>query len=223
MTDREFQYRLPTLEQLFDAAVEHNMPCNNYYYDWNVVANWQFKALLDFGMTPESNVLDVGCGAFRLGNILMQYQTTGKYAGIDAIESFLDVGYTLLNKMKISPGSMQSVANGVFDLSGINGTFDIAISQSVLNHLSRPLIEKCLISVKSRMKSGGIYIITCNEIGHSPPAGVYYDNKIPMELPLFRTHESVELFNDIADKLNIKFEKLKYKHVTGQYVGAFYF
>jgi hypothetical protein len=41
------------------------------------------------------NVLEVGCGALRVGVRLVDYQDAGRYYGIDGVEESLEVGYSV--------------------------------------------------------------------------------------------------------------------------------
>ena len=50
------------------------------------------EVLLEEGLTPYSRVLDVGCGALRLGYWLMRLLEPGHYFGIEPNREMLDVG-----------------------------------------------------------------------------------------------------------------------------------
>ena len=55
----------------------------------------QLDFLVEHGLTPDSYVLDVACGALRAGIPLVGYLDRARYYGIDMLESLLEAGFWL--------------------------------------------------------------------------------------------------------------------------------
>ena len=53
--------------------------------DFERVGRLGFTVLLQEGLRPSSRVLDVGCGALRLGYWLLRFLDPGRYFGIDPV------------------------------------------------------------------------------------------------------------------------------------------
>jgi len=53
--------------------------------NWGAVAGHTFKLLFDHGMKPKHKVLDIGCGALRVGRVLIPYLNAGGYYGQELI------------------------------------------------------------------------------------------------------------------------------------------
>ena len=62
---------------------------------WEKMGRLQLDFLVEHGLTPDSCVLDVGCGALRAGIPLVGYLDPGRYYGIDINESLLEASYEL--------------------------------------------------------------------------------------------------------------------------------
>lgn len=89
--------------------------------------------LVELGMTPESRVLDVGCGALSQGAALILYLNSGKYVGLDPngwlIEAALNENKTLLTK---EPRFSYAVDFNVENYGG----FDFIVAHSVFSHVA---------------------------------------------------------------------------------------
>ena len=55
------------LQTRIDAAVEQNIAPDEYFSVWEEPGQWQLDALKSVGMAPHHRLVDVGCGAMRLG------------------------------------------------------------------------------------------------------------------------------------------------------------
>ena len=108
----------------------------------------QLAALLEHELTPESTVLDIGCGCLRGGRWIIPLLATGHYCGIEpnremlerGLRDFLDPGIAELKQPRFDH-------NDRFDLSVFDETFTHMIARSVWSHAAKPQIETMLDGV----------------------------------------------------------------------------
>ena len=149
---------------------------------WDDHGQRQLDFLVSHGLRPESTFLDVGCGSFRAGRILVDYLLPGHYYGIDANLSVMQAGYDT----ELSGGQQARLpvenlrASDRFDVDfGVQ--FDQAIAQSVFTHISLNHIRLCLYRVASVMRPGGRFYTTFNE----QPKGFPIDGVVATKRPKY--------------------------------------
>ncbi len=206
------------VQTLIDLAVEHNMAPSSYFTQWDVYADWQMDVLKRQGLSPEHRLLDVGCGALRLGLVAIPYLDSGNYFGIDPNDRLLTLGKTILQKAQIERPHTLS-CSGAFDFERFGTTFHYAMAQSVLTHLSQPEIAQCLTQLKLVMNPGGKFVFTYWPNADSPRIGFLFDGIEPMHIPALKDDS---IFIDLSERLNIEFSPLPNDHPT-QRVGLFTF
>jgi len=59
---------------------------------WEPLGQAQFSYLLQEGLQPNHRLLDVGCGAFRLGRKVIPYLNMGNYHGFDNSQELVEAG-----------------------------------------------------------------------------------------------------------------------------------
>ena len=102
-------------------------------------------ALLNEGMTPESRVLDVGCGCLRGGYWLIHFLDPECYCGIEPNVDMLDAGRTILMEPdEMSRKQPRFDHNDKFDFSVFDETFDFYVARSVWTHSARRHIRTML-------------------------------------------------------------------------------
>jgi SAM-dependent methyltransferase len=143
---------------------------------WRYTARLQHDFLVAQGMTPTSNVLDVGCGALRAGILIAKYLEPGRYYGIDINESLIRAG--LLHELplaglegRVPAGNLRATDRFECDF-GV--AFDFAIAQSVFTHLPLNHIRLCLYQLSLVMAPGGRFFATFFEA----PAKTPYDRTV---------------------------------------------
>jgi hypothetical protein len=107
----------------------------------------QLIALLRRGLTPDSPVIDVGCGALRAGYWLIHFLDPGMYYGIEPRQASLDVA----RKELLEPGLEELKRprfddNMDFDLSVFGIAPRFVLARSIWSHTSKPQIEAMLDS-----------------------------------------------------------------------------
>ncbi len=207
----------PFIDRLIDLSVETNLvPDRDFHYRWQEYGDWQFSTLKSFGLRPEHNLLDVGCGPLRLGLTAIPYLNEGKYFGIDAYPPYIALGKKLLEEMRISK-KYNVLCSSQFEFEKFNVQFDYAMAQSVFTHMSGIQIHQCMKNLKPVMKQGSTFVFTYSLTAHQ--RGIMYYGIQPMTAPLLK---SVELFKEVAKSEYIKFEESDIAHPS-QSVGIFRF
>lgn len=130
------------------------------------------------GLTPESTILDYGCGLGRLAYAASNFLSGGRYIGYEPNQralAFLNGAYATRPNFRFlgeelhgaddyvglqlgtaSPAGIQSTA---MDLSGIAGIeADAQYSSSVFTHMWIPAIERVLASFRTAMAPGGVCV-----------------------------------------------------------------
>lgn len=130
------------------------------------------------GLTPESTLLDYGCGLGRLAYAASNYLTSGRYVGYEPNQqalSFLRSAYQGRNGFRFTGEELQGdddyvglqlgaassagVAATDVDLSSLQGLGARAqYSSSVFTHMWIPAIERVLHSLRSAMAPEGICV-----------------------------------------------------------------
>lgn len=105
----------------------------------------QLITLLSQGLTPDSRVLDIGCGCLRGGYWLIHFLGDGNYFGIEPNNEMLKAGIQIL----LEPGltNLKNPTydnNDTFDFSVFGKKFDFFVARSIWTHASKQQIESML-------------------------------------------------------------------------------
>lgn len=129
---------------------------------WDELGRHQLAYLVSRGLRRGDRLLDVGCGALRLGVHAVDYLDAGNYFGIDISPSLVDAGYRLelddAGRSKLPRANLAS--NAEFDLSFLGGSIDMAIAQSLFTHLPLNHLRRCLSAVSGVLRPGGVFYAT---------------------------------------------------------------
>jgi SAM-dependent methyltransferase len=138
---------------------------------WDEIGRLQLDYLVDSGLAPSANLLDVGCGALRGGVHLAGYLEPGHYYGIDVNESLLRAA--LVKELpeagladRVPPENLRVTARFECDF-GV--AFDTALAVSVFTHLPLNHIRLCLFQVAAVMAPGGRFLATYFPADESAP------------------------------------------------------
>lgn len=163
------------------AAVETNLPVDpNQHLDpqgpagvavrghreyvgglWEQIGQLQFEFLLAQGLQPHDVLLDIACGALRLGVKVIPYLEPGHYLGVEKEEDLIRAGLEQelgpqLRRVK-QPRILQS---DCFAFDQLAVPVDVAIAQSLFTHLPPGLIEQCLQNLRPWLKPEGVFYAT---------------------------------------------------------------
>ncbi len=156
-----------------------------------------FSLLLREGLRPSSRVLDVGCGALRLGYWLMRFLEPGCYFGIEPQQEMLGVGLEeLIEPQVVERADAHFDANEDFDFSVFGETFDFVFARSIWTHASKPQISAMLRSFACTSSVAGVFLAS-----YKPASTVVLAAQaVPAFKPLARTMSLATLAPSLAQR-----------------------
>lgn len=163
---------------------------------WDEMGEKQLQMLIEYGLMPHHDFLDVGCGSLRAGVHLIPYLEPGRYVGIDQEQSLLDAGIAKeLGAERAQTFRPQLACMDDFGFERLGRTFDYAIAQSVFSHLEFNLIARCIVNIDRVLNPGGTFFAT---FFHNPYGAAMID-PIPRQNGAFFTHYDRDPFHyDLA-------------------------
>lgn len=115
--------------------------------------------LLREGLTPQSNVLDIGCGCLRGGYWLIHLLEKGWHFGIEPNTTMLDAGRTILLEPGLEDQKQPRFANNSdFDMSVFGQSFDFVVARSIWTHCSKQHIQTMLDGFTANSNKDGIFM-----------------------------------------------------------------
>jgi len=131
-----------------------------YAYDWDSdVGIAQFEFLKRNGLSPEDELLDIGCGNLRGGIHSIRYLQPSNYHGIDISEEAIKAGKEILREEELlnqkEPNLL--VNNNLMFEELKDETFDYIFAQSVFTHLPKEEIAECFEHVSAIMNQESVF------------------------------------------------------------------
>lgn len=116
--------------------------------------------LIREGLCPQHRLLDIGCGALRLGWRAVDYLAPGNYWGTDLSHALMMRGYEreVTAKDRLSPA--QLVEDGAFAFPGVPPGIDMAIAFAVFTHLPLDRLALAAGSVRRRFPALSPFLFT---------------------------------------------------------------
>jgi len=127
---------------------------------WDETGRLQLAALRAEGMAPRHRLLDIGCGALRLGVKAVPFLDPGHYWGTDASRALMLRGWEteLADRARLPPA--QLVEDSGFAFPGVPDDIDFAIAFAVFTHLPAPALERCLAALRARFARLQAFLFT---------------------------------------------------------------
>lgn len=134
---------------------------------WEELGRLQLDFLIEHGLTPQTVLLDVGCGSLRLGRLAIPYLEPGHYLAIEKEEALVRAGLEreLDPKVRVSRRP-EIVVSSDFEFDRLSAPADLAIAQSVFTHLTPDRIRLCLRKLRPALVQGGCLYATFFETEH---------------------------------------------------------
>ena len=129
------------------------------YKDFERVGRHVFEVRLEEDLRPSSRVLDVGCGALRVGYWLMRFLDPGCYFGLEPNRDMLNLGLSkLVEPEVIERAGAHFAHNDDFDFSVLGERFDFVLARSIWTHSSKAQIRTMLSSFARTGAPGGVFL-----------------------------------------------------------------
>jgi SAM-dependent methyltransferase len=190
-----------------DLVIECGMAPQSYFWEWDHWAQSQFRLVAAQLKAPrDGNFLDIGCGAMRLGYLLVPYLEDDRYCGIDPLQPYVDFAHRLMDTIKCGK-TYQLHCSGDFDFEHFGRKFDFAFAHSVLGHLSEKENRICFANLKKVMKPGAKFYATIALAGaetKKASVGFFYNGTHPFRRPLFK---DLKFLESLCEEVGVKLEK----------------
>jgi cyclopropane fatty-acyl-phospholipid synthase-like methyltransferase len=204
------------IRMLVDCAAEQNLAPSEYFSGWQLLADWQLDALKCIGLLPHHRLLDIGCGAMRLGFTAVNYLDDDGYYGVDGFAPYLALARRIATKIGMRK-RFTLLQSSEFEFSRLGTQFNYAIAQSVFTHLSAEQCDACMRELEQAMLPGGVFLFTYL-IGVPKTQGFLYGGLAPMQRSAII---DPSFFDNLGKRFGARFESLDLSHPTGQQVGLF--
>jgi hypothetical protein len=132
------------LQQKFEALARnqfYGIPVENFEF----AGREQLAYLLNAGLSPDSKVLDIGCGVLRAGYWLIHFLGPGCYCGIEPHKGRLETGtHSILEPEVLKSKAPRFDTNPNFDTSVFGEKFDFFLAYSIWTHAAKRQIQTML-------------------------------------------------------------------------------
>jgi SAM-dependent methyltransferase len=167
--------------------------------EWDSHGDLQRDFLIEQGMTPQSRVLDIGCGVGRAARKLAPYLDDGHYVGVDISPAALEYARSLSR----SEGWAERLPTFVLiegTSVGVEGPFDIVWAHSVFTHLPDWAISQMVASIREVLAPRGTFLFTYKELPNLNRSGLkQYQQPMSFFEEVARSHGLT------AEKLDMRF------------------
>ncbi len=164
---REVWRRIPPRYRHHLDADWHRRTIRQDLEHWEYLGKLQLDYLVERGLEPQHDLLDVGCGPLRAGIHFISYLDVGKYAGVDKRPDVLETARLVeVPRAGVEWKQPALLASDDFELEQLGRKFDFAIAQSVFTHLPLNSIMRCLVEMGKVLKPGGRFYATIFENPH---------------------------------------------------------
>lgn len=128
---------------------------------WEEIGQLQFDFLIRKGLKPDSYLLDIACGALRLGVKAIPYLEPAHYLGIEKESGLVKAGL----EEELDPALREEkqpniVISNSFEFEKLKQKADFAIAQSLFTHLTPGLINRCFKKLQPYIKDDGVFYAT---------------------------------------------------------------
>jgi ubiquinone/menaquinone biosynthesis C-methylase UbiE len=201
----ELQARYP--QDYWDEGEEYLRECfilqhNDDYLEFLVQKVW--------GLTEPCRLVEFGCGAGKMGGVLLPLLSSGStYTGIDQSSSLISKARQIWAR---APFQAEFHEGDIFSMPFPDNSFDVALSHTVLMHVPHP--EQALQEMIRVTRPGGM-VITCeaNRNAHTALLHIEETNHqetVPLEL--FQTiNRQIRKRTGVDHNIGIKMPVLMHK------------
>lgn len=131
-----------------------------------------FNLAISYGLKPEHNCIDYGCGSLRVGRHLIDYLQAEKYLGLDIVSDFYEIGKSLLPEQTLETKKPQFKTINPNSLKA--ATLQVPqfiLSFAVLKHVPPNELDTYFGNIISMMSSNSYILVTFNHARHTARTG----------------------------------------------------
>lgn len=141
-------------ERFLEAQYYVGNPAQDYF----MVGLLQLELLRMNEATPDSHVLEIGCGALTAGRPIMQFLNPDRYVGIEPNTWLLEaVSEGLPDTKRLFEEKRPIFLDNVdFDASSTGRKFDFVISHSILSHAAGHQFPQFVSALQKSLAPGGV-------------------------------------------------------------------
>lgn len=141
------------------------MGADNFYgvpvKDFAFGGREQLIFMLTEGLSPDSKVVDLGCGVLRAGYWLVNFLKPGCYFGIEPHTGRLQMGKEIILGTELLETKRPTFdSNEIFDTSVFGKKFDFFLAYSIWTHGSKSQIRMTLDSFIRDSTKDGVFLAT---------------------------------------------------------------
>jgi len=127
---------------------------------WNETGTIQMTLLQDAGLQPHHILLDIGCGALRLGCKAVPYLDPGHYWGTDLSAELMARGrdIELADPARLPAANL--IQDNDFTFPGVPDTIDFAIAFAVFTHLPLDHLHSALANIHAKFPRLQAFLFT---------------------------------------------------------------
>lgn len=142
--------------QFIEAQNYVGNPGENYF----IVGLLQLEMLRMNGCIPDSNVLEIGCGALVAGRPVMQFLNANRYVGIEPNTWLLDaVNEGLPDTKRLIAEKLPIFLDNLdFDASKTGRKFDYVFSHSILSHAATHQLSQFFKAIRKSIAPHGVVL-----------------------------------------------------------------
>ncbi len=162
-------------------------------------------ALTAAGMTPEDHLLDIGCGALRLGHKAVPFLRPGHYWGTDASLALMRHGRLTELPDPTQLPEDHLVEDAAFAFPGIPDTITLAIAFGVFTHLPHSALQAALRNLRRfpslRAALFTVFLSAAPGPTRQPDGVVTHPDRPPYHVPESQVATAIEAAGFIATRL----------------------
>jgi SAM-dependent methyltransferase len=130
---------------------------------WLALGELQFDYLVDHGLRPDHDLLEIGCGNLRAGWRFIRYLDPDRYWGIDISPDVLLAANRTLERYELQPrqARLQLVDDLRFGWAPAD-RFDVIHAHSVFSHCPIDVVDECFGHVGRVLRPTGFFDLTFN-------------------------------------------------------------
>jgi SAM-dependent methyltransferase len=129
---------------------------HRWYNEGWFKGRFRFDFLIAHGVTPRDRLLDLGCGAGRVGVWLIPYLEPGHYFGVDShLRSLVAFSAYEIVLHGLAPRRPRLLLDSDFRVDCFGERFDVVVDSSVTRYLHLEAFERAYAQIRSVLAPGG--------------------------------------------------------------------